>query len=220
MRCRKIGVKSWRSNGVQWQSCLLPIGTKRSEMLRFKRIKHAGNSVPGCVGGPVLRVGLQAGGQAEAKSYKYFPQLGSSSRPQGLQSKTLQSALPRGGEKKIKALACHQQRRRHMSNKHLYCSRRSKPQTHTAHHRPSLRDAKTTTPRSPRRRELQIPAIPAATFFFKVGALVCYWLFLRGRGRRRPVAVIGRKFLLLKIPEQPAEPAQFSVQGVVRHRAR
>lgn len=122
---------------------------KRSEMLRFKHIKHAGNSVPGCVGGPVLRVGLQAGGQAEAKSYKYFPQLGSSSRPQGLQSKTLQSALPRGG-KEIKALACHQQRHRQMSNKHLYCSRRSNPKP----------TQPTTVPASATRK-LQLPGVHA-----------------------------------------------------------
>lgn len=32
------------------------------------------------------------------------------------------------------------------------------------------------------------------------------------------MAVIGRQFLLLKIPEKAAEPAQFTVQGVVRHR--
>lgn len=30
--------------------------------------------------------------------------------------------------------------------------------------------------------------------------------------------MIGRKFLLLKIPEEAAESAQFTVQGVVRHR--
>lgn len=30
--------------------------------------------------------------------------------------------------------------------------------------------------------------------------------------------MIGRQFLLLKIPEEAAEPAQFTVQGVVRHR--
>lgn len=32
--------------------------------------------------------------------------------------------------------------------------------------------------------------------------------------------MIGRQFLLLKIPEEAAEPAQFAVQGVVRHGTR
>lgn len=32
--------------------------------------------------------------------------------------------------------------------------------------------------------------------------------------------MIGRQFLLLKIPEEAAEPAQFTVQGVVSHRTR
>lgn len=44
-----------------------------------------------------------------------------------------------------------------------------------------------------------------------------YW-FSRRRGHWRSVAVIGRQFLLLKIPEKAAESAQFTVQGVVRHR--
>lgn len=52
---------------------------------------------------------------------------------------------------------------------------------------------------------------------FKARALVCYW-FSRRRGHRRSVAVVGRQFLLLKIPEEAAESAQFTVQGVVRHR--
>lgn len=29
--------------------------------------------------------------------------------------------------------------------------------------------------------------------------------------------MIGRQFLLLKIPEEAAEPAQFTVQSIVRH---
>lgn len=32
--------------------------------------------------------------------------------------------------------------------------------------------------------------------------------------------MIGRQFLLLQIPEEAAEPAQFAVQGVVRHGTR
>lgn len=34
------------------------------------------------------------------------------------------------------------------------------------------------------------------------------------------MAVIGRQLLLLEVPEEAAEPAQFAVQGVVRHGAR
>lgn len=189
-------------------------------MLRFKRIKHAGNSVPGCVGGPVLRVGLQAGGQAEAKSYKYFPQLGSSSRPQGLQSKTLQSALPRGGGEKNQSTSVSPAKASpYVKQTPLLLPPLKTPNPHSPPpSQPPRRENYNSQESTPERTTN--PSNPCGDFFFKVGALVCYWLFLRGRGRRRPVAVIGRKFLLLKIPEQPAEPAQFSVQGVVRHRAR
>lgn len=30
--------------------------------------------------------------------------------------------------------------------------------------------------------------------------------------------MIGRQFLLLEIPEEATEPAQFTVQGIIRHR--
>lgn len=54
---------------------------------------------------------------------------------------------------------------------------------------------------------------------FKLRAFLCHW-FSRCRSHRGSMAMIGWQLLLLKIPEEATEPAQFSVQCVICHRAR
>lgn len=107
--------------------------------------------------------------------------------------------------------------RRCQYHRYLYCSLRSHPKPIFPLSQPLLPE--NSNSRHPTRgknynsqRALRSDGLRgvAAEEFFKVRALVCYWLSRR-RGHGRSVAVIGRQFLLLKIPEEAAEPAQFTV---------